>query len=123
MENKGLKIQNINLYILKEKKKLNQEIGEKLKEKRKEKKLSVSELAGYINTSPTYISQIEKGEYGISLLKFILFCNALEINLLDFLQDFIFVEEKNENILFEILQKNKDIADNILEFMKEKNNI
>ena len=120
MNNNDLDIQIINQYILKEKKKLSQVVGEKLKEKRKEKKISIIKLSEYINTSPTYISQIEKGEYSISLLKFIMFCNALEINSLDFLQEFICIEDKNEDILFAKLQDKKNISINILEFMKEK---
>lgn len=122
MSKNSSNIQDINDYIMKEKKKLNEEIGEKLREKRREKNVSLNELSLSTNTSPTYISQIEKGEYGMSLIKFILFCNALEIDILDFLQDFIFIEKVNEDILFDKLQGNKNIADNILEFMKEKNN-
>ena len=122
MEDKSLEIQNINNYILKEKKNLNKEIGEKLREKRREKNVSLNQLAQIINTSPTYISQIEKGEYSMSLFKFILFCNALEIDIVDFLQEFIFLEKEDEEMLYRILQNDKNIADNILEFMKEKDN-
>ena len=56
----------------------------------------------------------------MSLLKFIFFCNALGINIIEFLDDFIYKERGNEDILFENLQKDKSISDNILEFMKEK---
>ena len=113
-------IQNMNQYILKEKKRLNEEIGEKLKGKRREKNISLLELAEKTNTSPTYISQIEKGEYSISLFKFIFFCNALEINVVEFLDEFIYKEKGNEDILFEKLQKEKNISSNILAFLKEK---
>ena len=41
MKDKSLEIQNVNNYILKEKKKLNKEIGEKIREKRKENKVSI----------------------------------------------------------------------------------
>ena len=123
MEEKFSEIQNINNYILKEKKNLNKEIGEKLREKRRKKNVSINELAQNISTSPTYISQIERGEYNMSLLKFILFCNALEIDIVDFLQEFIFLEKEDEAILFNALQEDKNIAYNIIEFMKEKNNI
>ena len=120
MSKNSSNIQDINNYILKEKKKLNEEIGEKLREQRREKNVSLNELAENTSTSTSYISQIEKGEYGMSLLKFILFCNALEINIQDFLQEFIYIEDENKDVLFEKLQKNKNIAENILEFMKEK---
>ena len=123
MNKKNLEIQNINNYILKKKNNLNKEIGEKLKRIRREKNISLNDFAEYTNTSASYINQIEKGEYGMSLFKFILFCNALEINSLDFLEEFIFCEKEDEKILCDILQKNKNIADNIIEFMKEKNNI
>ena len=56
----------------------------------------------------------------MSLLKFIFFCNALEINIVEFLDEFILVERKNENLLFKTLQENKNISSNIIEFMKEK---
>ena len=120
MIDKDLEIQKINEYFLKEKKKLNKEIGEKLKEKRREKNISIMEIAEKTHISPTYVSQIEKGEYSVSLVKFIFFCNALDVNIGEILEDFVFKEKSNEELLYENLQKDKNISNNILEFMKEK---
>ena len=113
-------IQDMNTYILNEKEKLNKEIGEKLRKKRLERKISAVELAQYTNTSSSYINEIEKGKYNISLLRFILLCNSLEINIAEFLDEFIFTHSKSEDVLYEKLQENKNISYNILEFMKEK---
>ena len=120
MIGEDFKIQNMNEYILKEKRRLNLEIGEKLREKRREKNVNLVELAEKTNTSQTYISQIEKGEYSISLFKFIFFCNALEINVLEFLDEFIYKEQSNEDILYEKLQNDKNLSKNVLEYLKEK---
>ncbi len=120
MEKSSSDIQNVNNYITKEKKRFNQEIGEKLREKRREKNISLGELSENTNTSATYLSQIEKGEYSMSLFKFILICNSLDINVVEFLQEFVFIENENEDILFRKMQKDKNISNNILEFMKEK---
>lgn len=120
MDERYLKIQDINYYISKDKNKLNKEIGERLKQVRIDKNISLGDLSQMIDTSTSYISQIEKGEYGISLFKFILFCNSLEIDVSKFLQEFIFSEENNEDILYYSLQKGKNISQNILEYMKDK---
>lgn len=120
MSYKGFDVADINSYMLRQKKKFNQELGAKLKEIRKLQKISLNELSTKTLISSTYISQIEKGEYGISLFKFVTLCNTLETNVEDVLDGFVIGNKKNDDILFEKLQGKKDISYNVLEFMKCK---
>lgn len=110
---------DINYYLLERKDWLNKEIGQKLKERRKDLGKSLLDLSIETNTSITYISQIERGNYNISLYKFILICNSLHINTFRFLDEFIIYENKKEDILYEKLQGDKNISRNVLEFIKE----
>ena len=70
---------------------------------------------------PSYINQLEKGTNGISLNKFIIICNALEINLKEALEMYLYKKESNEDILFNKLQEGKNISENVLNFMRYKN--
>jgi transcriptional regulator with XRE-family HTH domain len=60
------------------------EFGNKLKEFRKEKKLSQEQLAEKANLHRTYIGMIERAEKNISLINIEKISNALEINIGDF---------------------------------------
>ena len=82
--------------------------------------LSIEEMATMTLMAPSYINQLEKGTNGISLNKFILICNALEIDLKEVLQMYLFTKETNEDILYKKLQERKNISKNILDFMKDK---
>ena len=113
-------ITDINSYMLQQKVKFNQELGANLRKMRKLKKVSLNELSNKTMISSTYLSQIEKGEYGISLFKFVTLCNTLETNIEDLLENFIIGSKINEDILIEKLQEKKDISSNILEYMKYK---
>ena len=55
-------------------------IGECLRKEREEKGISRKVLADKINISENYIGYIEQGKYSISLLKFLLYINELDIN-------------------------------------------
>ena len=60
--------------------------------------------------TPTYIIQIENGIYGLTLNKFMIICNALEVEPKDILDEFVFGSKMNEDILYKELQndmKNK----------------
>ena len=120
MENVSLEVLKVNNYIFTHRKEFNKEIGNMIKEWRIKRKLSIEEMATMTLMTPSYINQLEKGTNGISLNKFILICNALEINLKEILQMYLFTKEDNEDILYEKLQENKNISKNILEFIKNK---
>lgn len=120
MENISLEVLKVNNYIFTHRKEFNKEIGNMIKEWRIKKKLSIEEMATMTLMAPSYINQLEKGTNGISLNKFILICNALEINLKEVLQMYLFAKENNEDILYEKLQENKNLSKNIIEFMKVK---
>lgn len=113
-------IQDINNYLLSEKKNFYKELGENLRKIRKGKSISINELSIRTLISVTYISQIEKGEYGMTLIKFISICNALGINPDFILKDFIVINSFNEDILFEKLQESKNLSINIIDFIKCK---
>ena len=120
MGNVNLEVLKVNNYIVTHRAEFNKEIGNMIKEWRLKKKLSVEEMSTMTLINPSYINQLEKGINGITLNKFILICNALEINLKEVLEMYLYVKESNEDFLYNKLQSGKNISENILEFMKYK---
>ena len=120
MYNSNSEIIEINQYLLDNKDKLQEDIGEKIRLKREEKNLSVEEISFRSLMSNNYITQIERGKYGVSLSKFLLICNALEVTPDEILEEFISGGRTNDDILYNKLQEGKNISKNILEYMKEK---
>ena len=120
MNHFNLEILNVNQYILNHKKEFDMEIGESIKNIRIKKNISIEEIATRTFMLPNYINKLEKGKYGISLNKFIIICNALEINTQEFLDNYLYSSKINEDILYNELQKEKNISINILNFMKNK---
>lgn len=59
--------------------------GERVREKRKEKRLSQEQLAHKANLHRTYIGMIERAEKNITLLNIEKIANALEIEITDLL--------------------------------------
>ena len=113
-------VQEINNYLLKNKTRFYQEMGDKLKEIRISQNITINKLALKTFISNTYLTQIEKGQYGLSLIKFITICNSLGINPNYILRDFIITNRTDEDILIEKLQGSKNILINIVDFMKCK---
>lgn len=109
-------------------------IGEKIKEARREKRLSQQALAEMINCSPSYISYIETAEKCLSLNMLILIANALNLSADDILQDSLInvvkikkrdfskllgdCNEYEMKILLDILAKAKDSIRQNREFFK-----
>ncbi len=60
------------------------EFGNKLKEFRKEKKLSQEQLAEKANLHRTYIGMIERAEKNITLINIEKISKALEVSICDF---------------------------------------
>lgn len=112
----------VNKYILEHKENFIKDIGEILKNERINKKISLEEVALRTQTSTSYISQIEKGTYGLSLVKFITMCNALEINE-KILEKFLYGSKKNEDRFYYELQNNKNLSINIINYLKDKNKL
>ena len=123
MENVSLEILKVNNYIFTHRKEFNKEIGKMIKEWRIRRNLSIEDMACLTLMGPSYINQLEKGANGISLNKFIIICNALEINLKQVLEMYLYTKENNEDILYRELQKEKNIAINMIEFIKNKKNL
>ena len=120
MEIANMEVLKVNSYIITHRQEFNKEIGNMIKEWRIKKKLSVEEMGAMTMMAPSYINQLEKGTNGVSLNKFILICNALEIDLKEVLQMYLYIKETNEDILYRNLQTGKNISQNILDFMKDK---
>ena len=104
------------------KKEFNKEIGYKIKEIRVKKNISMEQIASRAIMVPPHITQLEKGINGMTLNKFVIICNALEISPQDVLECFLFGGKINEDLLYNKLQEEKNLSKNILEFMKQKNN-
>ena len=66
--------------ILDNKRRIVNSVGIILKEERRKKGYTRKELSDRINISENYIGYIEQGKYEISLLKFILIVNELDLN-------------------------------------------
>lgn len=109
----------VNQYFLNHKNNFNKEIGLIMKEARVKKHITAENLAERAITSSSYIKQIENGNYGLSLSKFIVICNSLEIKPQDIIENFIFGDKVNEDLIYIELQNGKNISKNILEFMKK----
>ena len=102
--------------ILENKSDIIKKIGKILKEERRGKGISRLELASSLNISENYVGYIEQGRYEISLLKFILIINELEINpnyILGKLQENSIDVEENGSF------EDKDIIKEILMYLKK----
>ena len=120
MKNISLEVLKVNNYVATHREEFNREIGKMIKEWRIKQGLSIEEMACLTLMGPSYINQLEKGTNGISLNKFILICNALEVDLKEVLEMYLYVKKTNEDFLYEKLQEEKNISENILNFMKHK---
>ena len=101
--------------ILNNKRKIIKNIGVILKEERRRKGLTRIELSDKINISENYIGYIEQGKYEISLLKFILIINELDLNPNYVIKNVI--EKVNKKEIDE--EEEKDILKEILMFLKQ----
>lgn len=120
MKKVDLDVVCVNHYIVNHKKEFNKEIGKMIREWRVKRNISIDEMAAMTFMSTSYITQLENGVNGITLSKFITICNALEINLKEILEDYLYTKQSNEDILFAKLQDEKNLSENIIDFMKEK---
>ena len=100
MEIPNTEIIKINDYILKHKSNFTKEFGLELKKLREERKMTAEDLAERAITPVSYLRQIENGEYGVSLIKFISICNALEINPSQLISDYIIGDKTNDDLIF-----------------------
>ena len=120
MSNKNSEIIKVNQYFSDQKEKFNIEVGETIRNIRNKKRISINDFALRAVTSSGYMMQVENGRYGLSLSKFIAICNALEISPNEVLEEFLYSGKTNEDILYNALQKEKDVSKNIIEYMIDK---
>ena len=64
---------------MKQKKEINIQIGERIKEAREQKKLTQEQLAERVDVSPQYVSDLERGVVGVSLSTLIRICSCLTV--------------------------------------------
>lgn len=57
-----------------------------LRAKREERGLSQREMARRLNKPPSYVNKVESAERQLNLVELRDWCNALEISLIDFIQ-------------------------------------
>lgn len=120
MFNSNLETVGVNQYIFNHKKEFNIEIGSKIKELRTKKNISADQMAARTMMAPSYIMQIENGTNGVTLNKFVIICNALEIEPKEILDDFLYGSKTNEDLIYNELQKDKNLSRNIINYLKKQ---
>ena len=111
MFNSNLETIGVNQYIFNHKKEFNIEIGSKIKELRTKKNISADQMAARTMMAPSYIMQIENGTNGVTLNKFVIICNALEIEPKEILDDFLYGSKT---------KKDKNLSKNIINYLKKQ---
>lgn len=89
---------------MREKKEINIQIGEQIKLARENSKITQEQLAEYIEVSPQYISDLERGVVGISISKLKRLCESLHVT-----SDQILFSAKPENNVAVIMEKCKSL--------------
>ncbi len=120
MFNSNLETIGVNQYIFNHKKEFNIEIGSKIKELGTKKNISADQMAARTMMAPSYIMQIENGTNGVTLNKFVIICNALEIEPKEILDDFLYGSKTNEDLIYNELQKDKNLSKNIINYLKKQ---
>ena len=65
------------------------DFGEFIRTQRERKELTQAEVAQMVGLHQTYYGKIELGKREVDLFKAIAICNALEIDLSDFIKDYM----------------------------------
>lgn len=87
------------MYSKEEKNMDYQQIGKRIREKRKYHNISQQEMANYLNFSYQHISNIERGMTGISLELLVRISNLLQVSVDYLLQDSLTQPYQNEDLL------------------------
>ncbi|MBO6113052.1 MAG: helix-turn-helix transcriptional regulator [Lachnospiraceae bacterium] len=112
-------INDTDTYSLTDEEKLR--LGRSLKEIREEKHLSQDDLARLLNCTPQYISDVERGRYGLSLKKLMLFCKECEISCdtLIYGRPGVYPENDERRRIMDLLDRlNEDQLSAVREFLK-----
>ncbi len=72
---------------------LSRELGLRIRNYRKQKKISQEQLAEMCSLHPTYIGQVERGEKNVTIESLYKITSSLEISLSDLLQNIEFFEK------------------------------
>lgn len=87
------------------KKEINVQIGEKIKAAREHAKMTQEQLAEYIDVSPQYISDLERGVVGVSISTLKRLCIALGVS-----SDQILFDDHTEKYAVTIGEKCRDLT-------------
>lgn len=120
MYNADLETIQVNQYIQSHRNEFNKEIGVAIRNYRMKNNIPMHIVSERTMMNISYLNQIENGVNGISLIKFICICNALEAKPQDIIESFTFGGNKNEDLIYNELQKGKNLSKNVLEFIKQK---
>lgn len=120
MYNTDLETIQVNQYIQNHRREFNKEIGLAIRNYRINNNIPIHIVSERSMMTISYLNQIENGANGISLIKFICICNALEAKPQDIIESFTFGGNKNEDLIYNELQKEKNLSKNVLEYMKQK---
>lgn len=85
---------------MREKKQINIEIGKQVKYAREQAKLTQEQLAEYIDVSPQYISDLERGVVGVSIPTLKKLCATLHVA-----SDQILFSERKDNDVSAVMEK------------------
>lgn len=111
---------NVNQYIYNNKKKFNIEIGETIKDIRNKNSISLEEFSLKSLMDKKQLLQIESGTNGITLNKFTIICNSLNVSPDILLEKFLYTNKLKEDKLFYELQNGKNLSRNLINFLKIK---
>ncbi len=75
---------------------IRKKVGVRIKELRTSLKITQEELAFEANLDRTYICSVEKGKRNISIVNLSKICSALNINIPEFFNSKLFMENNNE---------------------------
>jgi transcriptional regulator with XRE-family HTH domain len=104
-----------------QRKNLYEEIGSRIENFRKEKKLTQKELADKVGLTRTSIVQIEKGEQRVPIDKLYKIAKAVNLKVYDLLPDEEFLESSFDKVSEERLDENeKEELLEVLSKIKEK---
>lgn len=99
------------------KEEINKQIGLNIRYIRKTNKMSQEKFAEKLDLSPQFISDVERGIEGISVLTAIKICNVMQCSPLVIFANTYELKDTNNNIdrITQLSDKNKDIVENIID--------
>lgn len=102
------------MIYLKEKNELNIQIGERIKVSREVSGYTQERFSEMVGVSPQYVSDLERGNVGVSIATFKKICEVLNVS-----SDYILMGREIENDISPVLNKLKYLPENKFCVMQE----